>query len=136
MSKTKLKVKGILLDLDGTIVDSKEAYLEAAKTAFQILGQKPPEKRTALEIPKRLEQKLPLSDIVAGDLQTFLDVYLKRYYEVTMEKTKPFPNIQNALTNLSRKAKLALSSRCVSSQKLKSSRNWNNSPWQNTSATS
>jgi len=105
---TKLNVRGILFDLDGTIVDSKAAYLEAARTAYQATGQDMPEARTALEIPKRLEQKLPLSDIVAGDLQTFLDVYLKRYYEVTMEKTKPFPNIQNALTNLSRKAKLAL----------------------------
>ncbi|HLC00581.1 MAG TPA: hypothetical protein VJL33_04610, partial [Candidatus Bathyarchaeia archaeon] len=73
MSKAKLRVKGILLDLDGTIVDSKEAYLEAAKTAFQILGQKPPEKRTALEIPKRLEQNLPINGIVNGSVTDFLN---------------------------------------------------------------
>jgi len=108
MSKTKLKVKGILLDLDGTIVDSKEAYLEAAKTAFQILGQKPPEKRTALEIPKRLEQNLPITDIVNGSVTDFLNVYLKTYYSVTMEKTKPFPNVQATLEKLSQKMKLAL----------------------------
>ena len=108
MNKTKLNVKGILFDLDGTIVDSREAYLDAARTAFQATGQDMPEPRTALEIPKRLEQQLPLSDIVKGDLQSFLDVYLKRYYAVTMEKTKPFPNMQNALTKLSRKARLAL----------------------------
>ena len=108
MSKTKLKVKGILLDLDGTIVDSKEAYLEAAKTAFQILGQKPPEKRTALEIPKRLEQNLPITDIVNGSVTDFLNVYLKTYYSVTMEKKKPFPNVQATLEKLSQKMKLAL----------------------------
>jgi len=108
MSKTKLKVKGILLDLDGTIVDSKEAYLEAAKTAFQILGQKPPEKRTALEIPKRLEQNLPINGIVNGSVTDFLNVYLKTYYSVTMEKTKPFPNVQATLEQLSQKMKLAL----------------------------
>ena len=108
MSKTKLKVKGILLDLDGTIVDSKEAYLEAAKTAFQILGQKPPEKRTALEIPKRLEQNLPITDIVNRNVTDFLNVYLKTYYSVTMEKTKPFPNVQATLEQLSQKMKLAL----------------------------
>ena len=108
MSKTKLKVKGILLDLDGTIVDSKEAYLEAAKTAFQILGQKPPEKRTALEIPKRLEQNLPITDIVNGSVTDFLNVYLKTYYSVTMEKTNRFPNVQATLEKLSQKLKLAL----------------------------
>jgi len=108
VNKTSLKVKGILFDLDGTIVDSKEAYLEAARTAFHAIGQPMPEVRTALEIPKRLEQSLTLNDIILGDKQKFLDVYLKRYYAVTMEKTKPFPDIQNALGVLCQKAKLAL----------------------------
>jgi beta-phosphoglucomutase-like phosphatase (HAD superfamily) len=36
----KLKAKGIFLDLDGTIVDSTEAYIEAARIAFQAVGQK------------------------------------------------------------------------------------------------
>jgi HAD superfamily hydrolase (TIGR01509 family) len=67
-----------------------------------------PETWMALEIPRRLEQRLPLSDIVKGDLQGFLDVYLKRYYAVTMEKTKLFPNIRRTLAQLSAKAKLAL----------------------------
>ena len=108
MSKAKLNVKGILFDLDGTIVDSKEAYIEAAKTAFQTMGQKPPEKRTALEIPKRLEQNLPITDIVNGNVTDFLNVYLKTYYSVTKEKTKPFPNVQTTLEKLSRNMKLAL----------------------------
>ena len=108
MSKAKLNVKGILFDLDGTIVDSKEAYLEAAKTASQTMGQKPPEKRTALEIPKRLEQNLPITDLVNGNVNDFLKVYLKTYYSVTKEKTKPFPNVQATLEQLSQKTKLAL----------------------------
>ena len=47
MNQAKLKVKGIFLDLDGTIVDSKEAYIEAAKIAFESLCEKPPEHKTA-----------------------------------------------------------------------------------------
>jgi pyrophosphatase PpaX len=104
----RLNVKGILFDLDGTIVDSREAYLEAARTAFHATGQPMPEERSVLEIPRKLEQNLPLNNIVMGDQQRFLDVYLKRYYAVTMEKTKPFPDIHNALGVLSQKAKLAL----------------------------
>jgi HAD superfamily hydrolase (TIGR01509 family) len=108
MSKAKLKVKGILFDLDGTIVDSTEAYLEAARTAFQAMGQEPPEAQTALEIPKRLEQNLPINGMVKGSVKDFLDVYLKTYYDVTKEKTKPLPNVKPTLETLSHRAKLAL----------------------------
>lgn len=108
MSKTKLKVKGILFDLDGTIVDSKQAYIEAARTAFQALGQRPPTIRTALQIPKRLEQNQPIDDLVRNNTAQFLNVYLKTFYSITELKTKPIPNIQTTLETLREKAKLAL----------------------------
>jgi HAD superfamily hydrolase (TIGR01509 family) len=104
----KLKVRGILFDLDGTIVDSKKAYLEAARTAFETLGKKPLEKQAALEIPKRLEQGLPINDLVGADVKAFLNVYLKTYYSVTKDKTKPVPHVHATLALLSRRAKLAL----------------------------
>ncbi|MCW4047478.1 MAG: HAD family hydrolase [Candidatus Bathyarchaeota archaeon] len=108
MTVAKLKAKGIFFDLDGTIVDSTEAYLAAAKTAFQTMGQEPPEARVALEIPRRLELKQPITDLVKGGTQRFLDVYLKAYYASTAEKTKPIPSIADALKTLSSKAKLVL----------------------------
>jgi HAD superfamily hydrolase (TIGR01509 family) len=104
----KLRAKGIFFDLDGTIVDSRDAYVEAAKTAFRVMGQEPPETRSTLEIPRRLEQNLPINDIVKGDTRKFLDLYLKTYYAITMMKTRPVPNIQTTLEALSKKAKLAL----------------------------
>lgn len=108
MNENGFKVKGIFLDLDGTIVDSKEAYIEAARIAFQSVGQKPPEKKTALEIPRRLEQGLTISDIMNGDTKKFLVVYLKTYYSITQEKTKLLPNVSETIEILSEKAKLAL----------------------------
>ena len=48
MNEKGLKVKCIFLDLDGTLVDSKEAYKEAARITFQACGQKPPEEKDAL----------------------------------------------------------------------------------------
>lgn len=109
MVEKKLKVKGVLLDLDGTIVDSREAYLEALNTAFATIGQEIVDEKIALEIPRRLEQKLPISDLIKGaDTQRFLQVYLKSYYEATATKTKPIPRIHEALEKLSKKAKLAL----------------------------
>jgi phosphoglycolate phosphatase len=108
MNTTKLKAKGIFFDLDGTIVDSRDAYVEAARTAFQAMGLGPLEAKTALEIPRKLEQKQPINDIVKGNIHKFLNIYLKTYYAISKEKTKPIPNISTALENLSKKAKLAL----------------------------
>lgn len=67
----KLKIKGVFFDLDGTIVDSREAYLEAARIAFLKLGKKPLETCATLEIPRKLEQGLSITDLV-GDNETIL----------------------------------------------------------------
>jgi len=108
MSLKKFKVNGIFFDLDGTIVDSREAYYEAARIAFLTMGQELPEKETVLEIPRRLERKQPLNDVIKGDIRKFLRTYLNAYYSITTEKTKPLPKVSTALEALSGKAKLAL----------------------------
>jgi len=98
MKKRKLKVKGIILDLDGTIVDSREAYVEAAKAAFTATGQE------KVDI-----KNLSVNNMIKGiDMQEFLDAYLKSYYRVTATKTKLIPNVSETLKKLSQKAKLSL----------------------------
>jgi phosphoglycolate phosphatase len=104
----RLKAKGIFLDLDGTIVDSTEAYVEAARIAFQAAGQKPPQKMIALEIPRRLEQGVLLKDITETNLKGLLRLYFDAYYSVTEAKTKLLPNVSETLEVLSQHAKLAL----------------------------
>jgi HAD superfamily hydrolase (TIGR01509 family) len=105
----KLEVKGILLDLDGTLVNSREAYLEALKEVFAAIGQKRVNTKMAMEIPRKLEQNLPISDMITGvDADKFLDIYLKAYYKATATKAKPIPNVSKTLENLSKRAKLAL----------------------------
>lgn len=109
MTEVKIKAKSIFFDLDGTIVDSREAYVEAAKTAFQAVGLEPPTLLTVLEIPRRLEQNKPINGIIQNaDLHKFLPIYLSTYYAVSAEKTKLIPGVAAALEVLSRKAKLAL----------------------------
>jgi len=109
MGNKKLKAKGVLLDLDGTIVDSKEAYTEAVKTVLTSLGKKFVDTSIVTEIPKRLEQNLPINNVVKEtDVQKFLETYLKAYYQATATKTKPMPKISDTLKKLSEKAKLAL----------------------------
>jgi phosphoglycolate phosphatase len=108
MNHNRLKTKGIFLDLDGTIVDSTGAYLEAARIAFHAIGKKTPKNQNLLEIPKRIEQRFTIDDLTHGNTKEFMRVYLEAYYSVTESKTKLFPNISVTLEALSAKSKLAL----------------------------
>jgi phosphoglycolate phosphatase len=108
MQHTKLKAKGIFLDLDGTIIDSKEAYIEAARIASKATGKKAPPTEEALEIPKRIEQGLSIDDLIKGDSKKFLGIYFKAFYTSIEAKTMLFPNVSATLETLSAKHKLAL----------------------------
>lgn len=108
MNGNRWKANGIFLDLDGTIVNSTEAYIEAARVGCQAIGKKPLESRAALEIPRRVEQGLSISDFTDGDTKKFLQTYLKAYYSITETKTKLIPNVSATLELLSKNAKLAL----------------------------
>jgi HAD superfamily hydrolase (TIGR01509 family) len=108
MLENGFKAKCIFLDLDGTIVDSTEAYIEAARISFQAIGQAAPTKENALEIPRRLEQGISINDITYGESEKFLKTYLKTYYLVTPQKTKLIPNVKAALEALAKKRKLTL----------------------------
>jgi HAD superfamily hydrolase (TIGR01509 family) len=108
MNKKRWQTKGIFLDLDGTIVDSTGAYIEAARIAAQAIGKKPLLTKAALEIPRRIEQGLSINDLAEGDSKKFLTIYLKAYYSSTEAKTKLLPNVSATLEALSGKSKLAL----------------------------
>jgi phosphoglycolate phosphatase len=112
MQKAKLKVKAMIFDLDGTLVDSRGAYRVAAETAFALTGRGKVNARMVTEIPRRLEQDLPIDDLMGGvDVERFRDIYLRAYYRATVEKTKPFPNVGCTLERLSSRVLLAVTTR-------------------------
>ena len=109
MKSVRLRVRGIMLDLDGTIVDSRKAYWEALKAAFNAVGERAFNRKLAVEIPKRLEQRLPIDYMIKGaDVQNFLEVYLKTYYSVPLLKVELLPGVSETMKELSRRAQLAL----------------------------
>jgi len=108
MNQKRWKANGIFLDLDGTLVDSSEAYIAAGKIAFQAIKKEIPETKILLEIPKRIEQHLTIDDLTHRDTKEFMQFYLRAYYSATEAKTKLMPNIVETLQMLSEKAKLAL----------------------------
>jgi phosphoglycolate phosphatase len=119
MKNMKLHVKAIILDLDGTLVDSRQAYLEAARTAFSSVGRQTVRMKTVMEIPKRFEQGIPIDDLLPGvDVEKFRRTYLKAYYQAVAVMAKPLPSIGNSIKRLSEKAKLALTTRREVSSKV------------------
>jgi phosphoglycolate phosphatase len=108
MQPSKFKAKGIFLDLDGTIVDSTSAYIEAARIAFRAVGKIAPGTEVLLELPKRVEQNRSIEDITEGTTAEFLPVYFDAYHSITEKETKLMPNVEATLACLAKKSKLAL----------------------------
>jgi len=111
----KLRVKALLLDLDGTLVDSSEALKEAGKAGFAAIGfTNFNEEKIAFEVARRLEQDLPIDDLftkfhIAREVEEhFLPAYLNAYYSALISKSRLFPNVKETLQTLSQHFPLAL----------------------------
>ena len=116
LTNGKLRVKALLLDLDGTLVDSTEALREAGRAGFSAVGMaEHNDERIAFEVARRLEQDLPVDDLFvkfdldAGEVEErFLPVYLNAYYSAVISKSRLFPDAKVTLELLSRHFSLAL----------------------------
>ena len=115
MVQRKLRVKALLLDLDGTLVDSAEALKEAGRAGFAAIGfANVNDDRIAFEVARRLEQDLHIDDLFARFHigreveERFLPAYLDAYYSAVISKSKLFPNVKETLETLSQHFQLAL----------------------------
>lgn len=108
MLNKKTDIKGIIFDLDGTLIDSKPAYLKSAQLTYKKLGLKPITEIAALKIPKKIEQNLPLDLEINTDLDLFLEIYLRSYYSLSKLETRILPNALSTLEFLSKRVKLSL----------------------------
>lgn len=105
----KLKVSGIIMDLDGTLVDSRQAYREALRRTFAAFGFSDFDAKLVFEIPRRLEQGMSINDLLpTSDVKKFLSLYLDTYYTLTEKLSKPISGVDETLKKLHGKAKLAL----------------------------
>jgi len=111
----KLQVKALLLDLDGTLVDSTEALKEAGRAGFAAIGlTSVNDDKIAFEVARRLEQDLPIDDLfVRFHLNKeaedrFLPAYLNAYYSSVISKSRLFPKTKETLQTLLQHFRLAL----------------------------
>lgn len=115
LSKPRLRVKALLLDLDGTLVDSSEALRDAGRAGFAALGLSGfSDDGVAFEVARRLEQDMAIDDLFSKFHmgkeveERFLPAYLDAYYSAVISKSKPFPKIKETLQVLSKHFPLAL----------------------------
>jgi phosphoglycolate phosphatase len=115
LTNRKLRVKALLLDLDGTLVDSGQALKEAGKAGFIALGLPDVhDEKIPFEVARRLELDLPIDDVFSGFHvskeieERFLPAYLTAYYSAVTSRSKPFPQTKRTLQTLSRRFPLAL----------------------------
>jgi HAD superfamily hydrolase (TIGR01509 family) len=113
--RRRLKIKALLIDLDGTLVDSTHAYKEAGKAGFAAIGLADfNDDKIAFEVARRLEQDLPIDDLFTAFKkgrvveERFLPAYLEAYYSVVHLKSKLFPKAKETLQTLSQDFSLAL----------------------------
>jgi len=112
-----LKVKALLIDLDGTIVDITEPCIEAAEEATCTLQLGNIDTQIGLEIAKKLQSNLPIDDVLnkfgidkcMG--KEFLKAFLNAWYTIAPVKTKTLPKVYATLQELSEKFMLALITR-------------------------
>jgi len=115
LTPDKLHVKALLLDLDGTLVDSKDALREAGRAGFTAVGLAGiNDDRIAFEVARRLEQDLPIDDLFTRfnmdkeAEERFLPAYLNAYYSAVISKSKLFPKVVQTLDLLEQNFILAL----------------------------
>ena len=112
--KKKLEVKALLIDLDGTLVDSTEALLEAATAGYIAIGIDTFDAAVGIEIARRMEQRQSIKDLFSQEyrnpstLRKFVNAYIDAYYIFTLTKAIPLPNVHETLQTLSPNFPLAL----------------------------
>jgi len=115
--RDRLRVKALLIDLDGTIVDINEPCIEAAEKAASYLRLGNIDTKIGLEIAKKLQSNLPLDEVFAGfgvDKRLekgFLEAFLNAWYTIAPIRTTLLPKVHSTLRKLSEHFQLALITR-------------------------
>jgi len=117
MTCHKMRVKALLFDLDGTIVDITEPCLEATKQALSTLGLSNIDIKIGLEIVKKMQSNLSIDEVFAkyginkSAGKNFLEAFLNSWYTIAPMKTTTLRNVHKALQKLSEHFQLALITR-------------------------
>jgi HAD superfamily hydrolase (TIGR01509 family) len=117
MTKRNMKVKALLIDLDGTLVDAVEPCIEAAKEAASKLCLGNIDFNVGLEIAKQLQLGLPSDEALTkfgvdkSIDKEFVKAFLNAWYTIVPVKSIALPGVHTTLQKLSKHFQLALITR-------------------------
>lgn len=114
-----MRVKALLIDFDGVLVDSTRAYVKATDVALKSFGHfrwvEEDVREISLEIARRFELGFSRDKLLDGVVSVapemitdFLDVWRRAWNEACLWKVKPFPGVYKVLIDLSGRFPLAL----------------------------
>ncbi len=105
-----MKIKGVIFDLDGTLIDSRKDILGSFSYAFGKLGKtKPDDEKLVHTIGERLEECF--RPFLGNDENLLKEAALlfREYYEKNyLNRTQPFEGVDELLKTLSKRYKLAV----------------------------
>ncbi|HEY3176544.1 MAG TPA: HAD-IA family hydrolase [Candidatus Polarisedimenticolia bacterium] len=99
-------VRGIVFDLDGTLIDSYEAIAESLNEAMSRLGRSPlPLERVRKMVGRGLETLMARAlgvdeEAGAGLIAEGVAAFRRRYDEICVDKTRMLPGVAPTLTTL------------------------------------
>ena len=114
-----MKIKALLIDFDGVLVDSTRAYMKATNVAMKSIGHlrvlEKEVRKTSLEIARRLDLGFSKVELLDGIVSVepsmmidFLDVWLNTWNEACLWEVEPFSGVYEILENLSKRFPLSL----------------------------
>jgi HAD superfamily hydrolase (TIGR01509 family) len=96
-------IRGVILDLDGTLVDSNELHVRAWHETFRHFGKDIPLERLREQIGKGGDQYLPefLNDREVREFGDEMDKYRGRVFQKKyLPQVKPFPKVRELVERL------------------------------------
>ncbi|UCG00690.1 MAG: HAD family phosphatase [Candidatus Heimdallarchaeota archaeon] len=114
-----MKIKGLLIDFDGVLIDSTRAYMKATNNALKRFNYfnvpKDEVREISLEIARRLDLGVSRDKLLDGiisisgkDNSSFMDVWLQTWNEACLWEVELIPDVNKLLNDLSKSFPLAL----------------------------
>jgi HAD superfamily hydrolase (TIGR01509 family) len=107
-SQKRAMVKGVIFDLDGTVVDSNDLHVEAWNQAFQHFGKHFSNAKLRRHIGKGSDQYLP-EFLTPAELQKIgkqIDEYRSKLFrEKFLPRVKPFPRVRELFERIKQDGK-------------------------------